>query len=221
MHKPVFINIEGIDGSGKGTQFGLLTQKLTESGIVFESYDFPDYGSGSAKPLTLHLTGQGPELEPMQIAELFAVDRLFKKDKLHTALAMGKLLLTNRYVGSNMAYQAARVETNEERKEVIDFIEQLEYGVNKLPRPTINIITAIDASISQKNVDSKGERDYVNGRDVNEANEQLQQNVAQIYDTFCAEREDFVRVECMGQDGSMLSKELIHEKIWNIVKQVL
>lgn len=217
----MIFNLEGVDGSGKGTQFNLLKQKFDEEGIQFKTFDFPRYGHESAKRVELFLQGKLNDVSPYQIAEFYAEDRLAARPEIESAIGKGVLILFNRFVPSNMVYQAARYDEIEEQNHIINLIEELEYGTNKLPRPNNNIITAIDFNLSQSNVDKKGDRGYISGRDVNENDSKLQQNVSIIYDRLCSERSDFIRVECMGEAGQMRSREAIHKDIWAIVEKAL
>ena len=47
-HKGLFLVIEGTDGSGKGTQFKLLKDKLESEGYDVETFDFPQYDKESS-----------------------------------------------------------------------------------------------------------------------------------------------------------------------------
>lgn len=216
-----FLNLEGIDGSGKGTQFGKLASRLDSEGVKYERFDFPQYGTKAAGAVEEFLTGNVGGLDGYQIAQFYAVDRLVAREKIEKALGSGALVFTNRYVGSNMAFQAGRYETIGAQNDVIRFIEHLEFGVNKLPEPDLNVITAIDYKLVHANVDSKGDRDYISGRDVNEQDTDLQRRVAAVYDRLCAERADYARVECMGKDGKMLDRDAIHQQIWDVVTKLL
>src|SRR5271167_2323176 len=103
-----FIVLEGIDGSGKRTQLELLARTFTERGIPFSQISFPDYEGFFGKLVAQFLNGEFGALEavdPHFSALLYAGDRLEAKPLLDAALASGKIVLADRYVGSNLAHQ--------------------------------------------------------------------------------------------------------------------
>ena len=52
------IVIEGTDGSGKSTQFALLSNHLAEDGIQFKHLEFPRYKEESSALIRMYLGGQ-------------------------------------------------------------------------------------------------------------------------------------------------------------------
>ena len=59
------IDIEGIDGSGKGTQAALLTGSLREQGYSVELVSFPQYGKTTfALGIADFLNGRFGSLDP-------------------------------------------------------------------------------------------------------------------------------------------------------------
>src|SRR5437868_12164912 len=106
------IAIEGIDGSGKNTQMRLLEQDLTSRGFAVYSTGFPQYESWFGKMVGQFLNGDLGSLEnvdPHFTTLLYAGDRFEAKPKLEAALNNGQIVLVDRYVGSNLAHQTARV----------------------------------------------------------------------------------------------------------------
>ena len=107
------IVIEGSDGCGKETQSKLLETALKEKGIDTIRISFPFYSSESSGPVKMYLDGRlgdKEKLSPKQIASLYAVDRLCIVKQLHIEeeLNAGKWVICDRYVESNIIYQAAR-----------------------------------------------------------------------------------------------------------------
>src|SRR5579863_2980250 len=114
-----FIVLEGIDGSGKGTQLDLLASEFGARGVACKKISFPNYGGFFGKLVAKFLNGGFGALDavdPHFSALLYAGDRLEAKPGLEAVLATGEMVLADRYVGSNMAHQGARV-SHEKRHE--------------------------------------------------------------------------------------------------------
>ena len=73
------IVIEGLDGSGKGTQSRLLFESIKNTGRDIISVSFPDYSSPSSSLVKMYLSGEfGTEADavnPFAASSFYAVDR--------------------------------------------------------------------------------------------------------------------------------------------------
>jgi dTMP kinase len=101
------ISIEGIDGCGKSTHTKLLARWLRARGYKVVVTDEPTNGS-IGRIIKRILRG---ELKVPVAAEalLFAADRLHHLNKLILpAMRAGKIVITERYTYSSLAYQSAR-----------------------------------------------------------------------------------------------------------------
>src|SRR5260370_397235 len=135
----ILIAVEGIDGSGKRTQVALLEKSLKARGHSVYSTGFPQHDSWFGKMVGQFLNGDlGPleSVDPHFTALLYAGDRFEAKPKLESALNNGQIVLVDRYIGSNLAHQTARVPPTE-RSGFLEWIEHLEYKVYGLPRETL------------------------------------------------------------------------------------
>jgi deoxycytidine triphosphate deaminase len=219
----VIINLEGLDGTGKGTQLELLKDYIKNQGKTFTAFDFPRYDQPTGKRIGKYLAGS-LKADPYEAATLYADDRLATKRDIQLALERGDIVILNRYVPSNIAYQSVRdeIETPEQALALRDWIESLEYGKNQMPRATINIVLSSDINLSKKMVDKKGERLYINGRDVLESNDDLQARAAAIYRDLCKTRADFVEINCKNVvTGEMRTKASIHADVVSFVAPLL
>ena len=114
------IAIEGIDGSGKGTQSGLLTERLRDLGYRTASIQFPRYSAttfGAAIGDFLNgRFGSLEEVHPQLAAVLYAGDRFESLSVLEEAVNTSDVVVLDRFTASNFAHQAAKLE-GEERPE--------------------------------------------------------------------------------------------------------
>ena len=103
----VFITFEGIDGVGKSTQLDLLEKYLTSKGHeVIRTLEPGGTGLGKEiRHLLLHRKG---DVAPRSEALLYAADRAHHvATKIRPALEQGKVVLSDRYFDSSVAYQGA------------------------------------------------------------------------------------------------------------------
>ena len=224
-YKGKFVVIDGTDGSGKATQTNLLVDKLKKEGHQVEMADFPQYGAKSAGLVEEYLNGKygsAKEVGPYRASIFYACDRYDASFKIKQWLSQGKVVITNRYVASNMAHQGGKITDLQERKNYFDWIQKLEYEIFAIPKPDINIILHVDARIAQKLVDNKGYRDYVNGskRDLHEADLQHLRDAEKIYLEIANNYSGFKLIECV-QDGKIMSREQIHEQLWQEVIKII
>ena len=108
----MLVVLEGIDGSGKGTQARLLVDALARRGFTARLFSFPCYDETFfGREVGRYLNGAFGDLHsvpPEFAALLYAGDRLEKRDELLVALRDADVVVCDRYVPSNFAHQAAR-----------------------------------------------------------------------------------------------------------------
>src|SRR5450432_3791682 len=156
------IAIEGIDGSGKRTQVELLKNALAARGQQTYVTGFPQYDSWFGKMVGQFLNGELGSLEsvdPHFTALLYAGDRFEAKSSIEAALHEGKIVLIDRYIGSNLAHQTARV-APDKREDFRRWICHLEYEIYNLPREDRTIYLRVPPGEAQKLVNLKAERTY-------------------------------------------------------------
>ena len=115
----MFITFEGIDGVGKSTQLDLLEKYLVAEGKeVLRTLEPGGTELGQEiRHLLLHRKG---DVSPRAEALLYAADRAHHvATKIRPALAAGKVVLSDRYFDSSVAYQGAARELDvEEVKQI-------------------------------------------------------------------------------------------------------
>jgi dTMP kinase len=210
------IAFEGIDGAGKRTQIDLLSQALARRGVPQARYSFPRYDSFFGRLVARYLNGDfGPldRLDAHFSALLFAGDRLEAKGEIEATLAQGKTVLTDRYIASNLAHQAARVEL-QQREEFLAWLRRLEYEIYRLPAEDLVVYLRLPAAEAQRLVGRKAPRDYTKlPRDRHEADLAHLEKAAQIYDQL-ATSSNWASVECFDTSaGTMHPPEIIHRGV--------
>ena len=219
-----FIVIDGTDGAGKATQTKLLQERLVKEGKQVSIADFPRYGNTSCRLVEQYLNGffgSNPHDCPAKITSaLYAFDRFMAANEMKEQLAKGDIIISNRYVSANKGHQLGKIKDEAERIAFLDWVNNLEYVENAIPKEDVNILLYVPPTVSQKYVDMKNKRDYTDKkRDIHEADLNHLQDSADAF-LFVAEREGWHVIEC-SKDGEMLSREDIHERIFTHVKKFL
>lgn len=215
------IVLEGIDGSGKRTQLDLLAGALAARGLSVLRVSFPRYESFFGKLVAQFLNGEfgsASEVDPHFSALLYAGDRLESKPELESALASGKIVLADRYIGSNLAHQSERVPA-EKRQEFLVWLKQLEYEVYGLPAEDLVIYLRVPAAEAHRLVGLKSARSYTTRRrDLLEADASHLEQTAQIYEQLSLQP-NWARLDCVNAPtGVLLSPEQIHRAVLPIVE---
>ena len=171
--KGKFIVIEGLDGAGKSTQVDLLKQYFEKKDIPFQFVHFPKMNAGVYGTLVAEfLRGEFGSLEnvhPKLVALLFANDRLEHIHTINQWLADGFVVLADRYVNSNIAFQCAKLTDEQEKQKLRDWILDFEFKTNLLPQPDYNLFLDVpfDAIIRSLSKDRVGDdRDYLDGKSI-------------------------------------------------------
>ena len=127
-----FIVIEGTDCSGKETQSKLLVEKLTKLGKKAIRITFPNYDSPTGK-----IVG-GPYLGKE--------DRKYNESEIKKYLDDDYFVICDRYVSSNMAHQGSKIKDDNERFNMYQWIDKLEYWLLGLPKPDKTIFLHVPYS---------------------------------------------------------------------------
>ncbi len=216
-----FIAIEGIDGSGKRTQIDLLSRALDARGVAHVRYSFPRYESTFGRLVARYLNGEFGRLEAVDAhfsALLFAGDRFECKAELEAALAGGNTVLADRYIGSNLAHQTARVGP-QRREEFLSWLKRLEYGIYSLPVEDLVIYLRLPAVEAHRLVELKAAREYTDlRRDLHEADLKHLEQAALVYDRLATEP-NWVTVDCFEpESGELRPPEAVHRAVMAAVE---
>jgi dTMP kinase len=220
----LLIAIEGIDGSGKYTQAKLLEHALVSSGFSVFATGFPQYDSWFGTMVGKFLNGEFGSLEdldPRFTAMLYAGDRFEAKSQLESALNEGKIVLVDRYVGSNLAHQVARAPADK-RSELMRWIEHLEYSIYSLPRESLILYLRVPPHQAQQLVSKKAERSYTQAKhDILERNIRHLEEAGEMYDMLSRSR-PWATIQCFdGSTNSLRMPEDIAREVMDAVKPCL
>ena len=148
------IVLEGIDGSGKSTQYKRLCDRLTAEGRDFKSIVFPRYDRPSSSLIREYLAGsygsKPSDVNPYAASAFYAVDRFASfKTEWQEYYRSGGLVLADRYTTSNACHQGSKL-PEEERQEFLDWLYGFEFGRLGLPEPDLVVYLDVDLDISRR-----------------------------------------------------------------------
>lgn len=222
----MLIVIEGLDGSGKSTQVKKVREYLEGKYpgclryIHFPRYDSPVFGDLISRFLRGDF-GDNEQVHPMLVALLFAQDRREAAQEIKQWLEKGDIVLFDRYVYSNIAYQCAKTKSKSDSDELRKWILKTEYEQFRIPGPDLNIFLDVPISFIDRNLSDAREgddRDYLNGKsDIHEADIEFQKKVRSLYLEQCGIDRNFIRVDCSGSDGEMLPPDVIFNKLKQLI----
>ena len=216
------IVIEGTDGSGKSTQFRLLSQHLEADGVAFKHIVFPRYDQESSALIRMYLGGEfgdkPADVNAYAASSFYAVDRFasYKMDwgKFYED---GGVVLSDRYTTSNAVHQTSK-EKEENREAFLGWLYDFEYNKLGLPRPDLTIYLDVPTDFTEKLLRHR-ERNTNTKADIHEKDiqylatcRQTGRQAAQFY--------NWTVINCV-KDGGMRSIEDIHNEIYALVKQCL
>ena len=153
-------------------------------------------------------------IDPHFTALLYAGDRFEAKSRLESSLNEGKIVLVDRYIGSNLAHQVALAKP-EKRAEFMRWIEHLEYTIYGLPRESMILYLRVPPSQAQKLVAKKTERKYtVAKHDILEKNLRHLEDAAEMYDMMSRNR-PWATIQCYdsASNGLRMPEDIAKESL--------
>lgn len=222
MNKGRLIVIDGLDGSGKTTQFDRLIDIIGEKTPV-RGISFPDYDMPSATLVKMYLAGDfsknAADVNAYAASTFYAADRYasyklcWEKDYLG-----GKLILAGRYVCSNAIHQMSKL-PEDQWDGFLEWLDDYEYDKLGLPRPDKTIILDIPAELSQKRLSIRYNGDEAK-KDIHEGNFEYMKTCRRCA-LYAAEKRGWDVVPCCTEDGSYeYTVEEITEMLMGIINEV-
>jgi dTMP kinase len=220
----VLLAIEGIDGSGKGTQAARLADAARAAGYTVASFSFPTYdGNPFSRAVAGYLNGEfgsADEVHPELAAMLYAGDRFHARPQLVEAIAQHDLVVCDRYVGSNAAHQGAKLD-GDQRAELLAWLDEVEYGEFALPRPDLVVLLDAPVALARQLVGRKAERSYTTlEADIHEADAEHSSATRDLYLELAA-RNNWRVVSTEGDEGQPRDVDEVGDEIWRAVEPLL
>ncbi|WP_067688473.1 dTMP kinase [Nocardia jejuensis] len=179
----VLVPVEGLDGAGKRTLTDAVLAGLRARGLRVATLAFPRYGVSVHADLAAEaLRGAHGDLAASvnAMALLFALDRADARDELSKLLADNDIVLLDRYVASNAAYSAARLE-QDARGEIVSWVAELEFERFALPAPNVQILLDVPVAVAEERARLRGEADHTRALDAYEKDGGLQRRTGNVY----------------------------------------
>lgn len=224
MKKGKFIVIDGTDGSGKATQVALLEKRLKKEGKTVKLVDFPEYYQNFFGKFIGHCLSEQYynfiNVHPKIASVLYAADRFETKAKIEKWLKAGYVVIANRYVSANQIHQGGKISSAKKRQAFIEWLDEMEYKVFKIPRPDVVLYLSVPLSVSlamMKERNASAKRNYLGKKkDVHEVDVSFQENSRKSALWLAKTQKNFVKIDCTTK-GMILPREIIHEKVYEQV----
>ena len=216
------IVFEGTDGSGKSTQFALLTKRLQAIGKEFRTMVFPQYSEPSSSLIRMYLGGEfgsrPSDVNAYAASTFYAVDRFASYRKVWGEYyKAGGVMLSDRYTTSNAVHQGSKIE-GEERKDFFAWLYDFEYGKMELPKPDLVIYLDVPTELTGQLMRKREAATNTNA-DIHEQH----MDYLKLCRSTGLEAANFYGwniIHC-AKDGKMRSIEDIHNEIFALVQSCL
>lgn len=211
------------DGAGKQTQTQKLYDYLKEQGKKVVKFSFPNYDSYSSYFVKKYLNGEiskdAKSINPYLASTFYALDRaLTFNNEIKKYYDDDYIILFDRYVTSNMVYQASKLKNTEEIKEFINWEKDLEYLKYNLPVPDKTIFLNIPIEVSQELI-RKRENKF-SGKDIHESDLEFLKNASNTAN-IVAKLENWITVNVTDENNCLKSIDEIFDMILYNINDVI
>ena len=217
------IVIEGTDCSGKETQSKLLEKKLNDMGKKVIRFGFPMYETPTGKIVGGAYLGK-PEIgesyfkegavnvDPHVVCLYYAADRKYNMTNIEKYLNDGYYVILDRYTTSNLAHQGSKIHDKDERFNMYQWIDKLEYWLLGLPKPDKTIFLHMPYEYS---LELKKNREFLDEHEKSPEHLKLAEEayieLSELY--------NWDRIECV-KGTTIRTVEDINEDIMELVKDI-
>lgn len=216
------IVFEGTDGTGKSTQFALLTKRLQAESTAFRRLQFPQYLEPSSALIRMYLNGEfgddPNDVNAYAASTFYAVDRYASYQRVwKKEYEAGGLILSDRYTTSNAIHQGSKLD-GAAREDFFAWLYDLEFVRMGLPKPDLVLCLDMPVEIAETLM-RKREADTGTKADIHERNDEYLQKCRAVARQAAAYF-GWTVISCV-QGGKLRSIEDIHEEAYRHVKQCL
>lgn len=216
------IVIEGTDGSGKSTQFRLLTQRLEQEHRAFQKLVFPQYSEPSSALIRMYLGGEfgssPTDVNAYAASAFYSVDRYASYKKVWQEwYENGGLVVSDRYTTSNAVHQTSK-EPPEKQQAFLQWLYDFEYDKLGLPRPDLVLYLDVPTDFTEKLM-RRREQDTHTHADIHEQ-DSAYLAACRRAGKAAAEYYGWTVIQCV-RNGEMRTIEDIHEEIYRHVAACL
>lgn len=212
--------IDGLDGSGKTTQFDRLSEYLDNRGTSYRRICFPDYGEPSSALVKMYLAGEfggsADAVNAYAASSFYAVDRYASYKRFwEEDYRAGRLILAARYTTSNAIHQMAKL-PREEWDGYLAWLEDYEYEKLGLPRPAAVAFLDMPTEVSQRLLSHR----YAGDESRKDIHEKDLAYLRRCRETalYAAERLGWEVVNC-ARDGAPLPAEEITARLIQLIER--
>ena len=218
----IFIDLEGLDGSGKTTQTELICKRLQQDNIDFTRIKLPDYDSDSSILVRKYLAGDfgknAGDVNAYAASVLYAADRFASyTEKWGADYKAGKLIFADRYTPANALYQMTKLHKSE-WDPFLHWLFDFEYNKIGIPEPDKVIFLDMPVEVSQKLMTARYGGDE-SKKDVHEANVDFL-NACREAALYAADKYGWNVINC-AENGEPLSIESINDKVYELVLELV
>ena len=216
------IVLEGVDCSGKSTQFRMLCEKLSADGTDFRKLTFPRYSEPSSALIKMYLAGEFGEdpadVNPYAASTFFAVDRFASwAQDWRGFYEAGGVLLTDRYTTSNAIHQGAKL-PRDARAGFFKWLYDFEFGLMGLPAPDAVIFLEVTLDIALRRIRHRAAKTGAEA-DIHESHADFLRSCIEC-GAQASESLGWTVVPCM-KDGLEREREEKNSSIYDIVRAAL
>lgn len=219
------IVIEGTDSSGKETQTKLLYERVKKLYDKTIKISFPNYDSPACTPVKMYLAGDfgadATKINPYPVSIMYAIDRYASfKQTWEKYYNDDYIIITDRYVTSNMIHQASKLGDEREKNVYLAWLEDLEYEKIGIPRP--DEVIFLKMPIEKAKILMTERKNKVTGeekKDIHEANEEY---LKKSYNNACgiSKKYFWTEIECV-KENRIKSIEEISDEVFEKIKNLI
>ena len=217
------IVIEGTDCSGKETQSKLLEKRLNSIGKKCVRFDFPNYESPTGRIIGGAYLGRpeiGPSffkegavnVDPHVVCLYYAADRKYEMPEIEKYLNDDYYVILDRYTTSNLAHQGSKIHDKDERFNMYQWIDKLEYWLLGLPKPDKTIFlhvpleNTLELRKNRKSID-----EHEKSPEYLKRAEESYRELSELY--------NWDKIECI-RNNKLRSVEDINDEIMKIIEKM-